>query len=69
MATFHPRESRYARREFLQRGAAGAFALSSMGTLLAACGGSENGEFRPPELQLARPDNPVTHGRTSTTTR
>ena len=61
MATFHPRESRYARREFLQRGAAGAFALSSMGTLLAACGGSENGEFRPPELQLARPDNPVTH--------
>ncbi len=61
MATFHPRESRYARREFLQRGAAGAFALSSMGTLLAACGGSDNGEFRPPELQLARPDNPVTH--------
>jgi spermidine/putrescine transport system substrate-binding protein len=61
MATFHPRESRYARREFLQRGAAGAFALSSMGTLLAACGGSDNGEFRPPELQIARPDNPVTH--------
>lgn len=61
MATFHPRESRYARREFLQRGAVGAFALSSMGTLLAACGGSDNGEFRPPELQLARPDNPVLH--------
>jgi len=60
MATFHPRESRYARREFLQRGAAGAFALSSMGTLLAACGGDE-AKFRPPELQLARPDNPVTH--------
>ena len=61
MATFHPRESRYARREFLQRGAAGAFALSSMGTLLAACGGGGNGEFKPPELLLARPDNPVTH--------
>jgi len=61
MATFHPRESRYPRREFLQRGAAGAFAFSSMGTLLAACGGGDNGEFRPPELQLARPDNPVTH--------
>jgi len=61
MATFHPRESRYGRREFLQRGAVGAFALSSMGTLLAACGGSDNGEFRPPDLQLARPDNPVTH--------
>jgi spermidine/putrescine transport system substrate-binding protein len=60
MATFHPRESRYARREFLQRGAAGAFALSSMGTLLAACGGSDSGAFRPPDLQLARPDNPVT---------
>jgi len=61
MATFHPREWRYARREFLQRGAAGAFALSSMGTLLAACGGGGNGEFKPPELLLARPDNPVTH--------
>lgn len=60
MATFHPGESRYARRELLQRGAVGAFALSSMGTLLAACG-SGNGEFKPPELQLARPDNPVTH--------
>jgi spermidine/putrescine transport system substrate-binding protein len=61
MATFHPRESRYGRREFLQRGAAGAFALSSMGTLLAACGGGDSGEFRPPELQIARPENPVTH--------
>ena len=59
LATFHPRESRYGRREFLQRGAAGAFALSSMGTLLAACGGNTNGQFKPPELQLARPDNPV----------
>jgi spermidine/putrescine transport system substrate-binding protein len=61
MATFHPRESRYARREFLQRGAAGAFALSSMGTLLAACGGGNDGSFTPPELNIARPDNPVTH--------
>lgn len=61
MATFHPRESRYARREFLQRGAAGAFALSSMGTLLAACGGGDNEAFKPPELTFARPDNPVTH--------
>ncbi len=61
MGTFHPRESRFGRKEFLQRGAAGAFAVSSMGTLLAACGGSDNGEFKPPELQIARPDNPVTH--------
>jgi spermidine/putrescine transport system substrate-binding protein len=59
MSAFHPRERRYGRREFLQRGAAGAFALSSMGTLLAACGGGGNGELRPPELQLARPDDPV----------
>lgn len=60
MSAFHPRESRYARREFLQRGAAGAFALSSMGTILAACGGGgDNGAFVPPELELARPDNPV----------
>jgi len=57
--TWHPRESRFGRREFLQRTAGGAVALSSMGTLLAACGGNDTGEFRPPELQLARPDNPV----------
>ena len=56
--TWHPRE-RYGRREFIQRSAAGAFALSSMGTLLSACGAGD-GEFRPPELQLARPDSPVT---------
>jgi len=61
MATFHPRESRYARREFLKRGAAGAFALSSMGTLLAACGGGDDGSGTALELNIARPDNPVTH--------
>ena len=61
MATFHPRESRYARREFLKRGAAGAFALSSMGTLLAACGGGDGGSGTALELNIARPDNPVTH--------
>jgi spermidine/putrescine transport system substrate-binding protein len=54
----HPRE-RYGRREFVQRSAVGVFALSSMGTLLSACGGGDDGNFRPPELQLARPDNPV----------
>jgi spermidine/putrescine transport system substrate-binding protein len=59
--TWHPRESRYGRREFLQRSAVGAFALSSFGTLLSACGGGEESTFKPPELQLARPDNPVTH--------
>ncbi len=56
--TLHPRESRYGRRELLQRGAAGAFALSSMSTLLAACGGSNGGSSA--ELQIATPDNPVT---------
>ena len=59
--TWHPRESRFGRREFLQRTAGGALALSGMGTLLSACGGSDSGEFKPPELQLATKDNPVTH--------
>ncbi|HEY4621982.1 MAG TPA: spermidine/putrescine ABC transporter substrate-binding protein, partial [Gaiellaceae bacterium] len=31
-----------------------------MGTLLSACGAGD-GDFRPPELDLARPDHPVTH--------
>jgi spermidine/putrescine transport system substrate-binding protein len=56
--TLHPRESRYDRRELLQRGAAGAFLLSSMSTLLAACGGGDGGSAA--ELQIATPDNPVT---------
>jgi spermidine/putrescine transport system substrate-binding protein len=56
----HPRESRYGRREFLGRSAAGVIGLSSLGTILAACGGSDDGNFKPPELQLAKPDNPVT---------
>ncbi len=61
MSTFHPRERRgIARREFLERGALGALGLTFAGPLLAACGGSDNGGFRPPELELARPDNPVT---------
>ena len=59
MATWHPRETRFDRRVLLQRGAAGAVALSSLGTLLAACGGSEGTDAS--QLQLARPDNPVTH--------
>jgi spermidine/putrescine transport system substrate-binding protein len=58
--TIHPRESRYGRREFLGRSAAGVVGLSSLSTILAACGGSDNGNFKPPELQLARPDSPVT---------
>jgi len=57
--TWHPRESRYGRREFLQRSAVGAFALSSMGTLLAACGSGDSSTGAV-ELHLARPDNPVT---------
>ena len=54
----HPRESRYGRRELLQRGAAGAFLLSSMGTLLAACGGGNGGSGG--DITFATPDNPVT---------
>ena len=57
----HPRESRYGRREFIGRSAAGVIGLSSLSTILAACGGSDNGSFKPPELRLATPDNPVTH--------
>jgi spermidine/putrescine transport system substrate-binding protein len=55
----HPRESRYGRREFLGRSAAGVVGLSSLSALLAACGGSDNGNFKPPELMLAKPDSPV----------
>jgi spermidine/putrescine transport system substrate-binding protein len=53
----HPRERRYGRKEFLQRSAAGAFVFSSMGTLLAACGGSKSSSGT--TLTLARQDNPV----------
>jgi spermidine/putrescine transport system substrate-binding protein len=56
---FHPRESRYGRREFLGRSAAGIVGLSSLSTILAACGGA-TGDSGSSELQLARPDNPVT---------
>ena len=61
MSTFQPREARYGRRELIQRGAAGAVLLSSMGTLLSACGGDDSGGSAAVDLQLARPDNPVTH--------
>ena len=57
--TIHPRESRYGRREFIRRSAAGVIGLSSLSTILAACGGSDNGNFTPPELQIASPQNPV----------
>ena len=55
--TFHPRESRYGRREFLGRSAAGVVGLSSLSSILAACGGGDEASA---ELQFARPDNPVT---------
>jgi spermidine/putrescine transport system substrate-binding protein len=57
--TLHPRESRYGRREFLGRSAAGVVGLSSLSAFLAACGGG-NGESTG-ELQIATPDNPVLH--------
>ncbi|MGL6280339.1 MAG: polyamine ABC transporter substrate-binding protein [Gaiella sp.] len=57
--TWHPRE-RYGRREFLGLTALGALTLSGAGGLLTACGGSGNGGGQAVELQLARPDNPVT---------
>ncbi len=54
----HPREVRYGRREFLGRSAAGVIGLSSLSTILAACG-SGNGSSAADELQIASPDNPV----------
>ena len=57
---FHPRESRYGRREFLGRSAVGIAGLSSLSSILAACGGGSNGGSSAVDLRLARPDNPVT---------
>jgi spermidine/putrescine transport system substrate-binding protein len=56
----HPRESRYGRREFVVRSAAGLVGLSSLGSLLAACGGSGGSSAAPTDLKLASPSNPVT---------
>jgi len=65
----HPRQSAgFSRRDFLQRSAVGALGLTSLGPLLAACGGENgngngngggNGGSGEPELLLARPDSPV----------
>jgi spermidine/putrescine transport system substrate-binding protein len=54
----HPRESRFGRREFIGRSAAGVIGLSSLSTLLAACGGGNSTSAS--DLELATPDNPVT---------
>ena len=59
--TFHPRESRYGRREFLGRSAAGVLGVSSLSTILAACGGGNGSGTSAPELQLPSPAHPVTH--------
>src|SRR3990172_5318164 len=60
MPTFQPREQHaFGRRELLGRGAVGLAGLSSLSTLLAACGGGDSGSGGP-ELQLARADNQVT---------
>ena len=56
----HPREARFGRREFVVRSAGGVVGLSSLSTILAACGGGNGGGSSAADLQLARPDNPVT---------
>ena len=56
----HPREARFGRREFVVRSAGGIVGLSSLSTILAACGGANGGGSSAADLQLARPDNPVT---------
>jgi spermidine/putrescine transport system substrate-binding protein len=62
----HPREPRrpLSRREFLRRAGATGIALPGLGAILAACGdddgpGATGGNGGGPELQLARPENPV----------
>jgi spermidine/putrescine transport system substrate-binding protein len=61
MTTLHPRQPNgFGRREFIGRSAAGIVGLSSLSTLLAACGGGDSGSSAA-DLVLARPDNPVTH--------
>jgi spermidine/putrescine transport system substrate-binding protein len=69
----HPKERRFSatRRDFLKQTGGAAFALSSAGGLLAACGnsttpsgapsgGGTTGPVGPGGLPLARPNNPVT---------
>lgn len=64
---FHPRENwdirrgrrEYTRREFLQRSAALGVLLPGVGSLLAACGGGEDGGATG-ELVIGTPSNPVT---------
>jgi spermidine/putrescine transport system substrate-binding protein len=58
--TFNPRESRYGRREFIGRSAAGLVGFSTLSTILAACGAGNDGSSAAADLQLARPENPVT---------
>jgi spermidine/putrescine transport system substrate-binding protein len=57
--TLHPRESRFGRREFLGRSAVGLVGVSSLSTLLAACGGGDGGSSAS-DLEIATPQNPVT---------
>jgi spermidine/putrescine transport system substrate-binding protein len=63
--TFHPRERGpwrpIDRRDFLRRSAYGAAALAVGPSLLAACGGDDGGGGGSgQQVQLSRPDNPVT---------
>jgi spermidine/putrescine transport system substrate-binding protein len=63
--TFHPRERGpwrpIDRRDFLRRSAYGAAALAVGPSLLAACGGDDaGGGGSGQQVQLSRPDNPVT---------
>ena len=62
----HPREARppLSRREFLRRAGATGIAVPSLAAILAACAddggtGGPGGTGGEPELQLARPDSPV----------
>jgi spermidine/putrescine transport system substrate-binding protein len=62
MTTFHPREPRtLGRRAFLERSALAALGLTAAPTLLAACGGGDDGSSLEVDgIPLSRPDNPVT---------
>ena len=57
---FHPRErSRLGRRQFIRLSAYGAAAAGLGPSLLAACGGDDDGGQAEGGVQLSRPDNPV----------
>ena len=57
---FHPRERRMPRRQFIRLTAYGAAAAGLAPSILAACGGGDDGAAEENGVKLSRPDAPVT---------